>query len=40
MRLKRAFLIHMDFESDYAEALARFPKGVEPGFDGMVLDIH
>jgi len=30
----------MSLESDYADTLARCPKGVEPGFDGMVLDIH
>jgi phosphoribosyl 1,2-cyclic phosphate phosphodiesterase len=37
---KRAILTHMDFEFEYAETLARCPNGVEPGFDGMVLDIH
>ena len=37
---KRAIFTHMSLESDYADTLARCPKGVEPGFDGMVLDIH
>ena len=37
---KRAIFTHMNFESDYAEMLAQCPEGVEPGYDGMVLDIH
>lgn len=37
---KRAIFTHMNFETDYSETLARCPKGVEPGYDGMVLDIH
>jgi phosphoribosyl 1,2-cyclic phosphate phosphodiesterase len=37
---KRAIFTHMSLESDYAKTLARCPNGVEPGFDGMVLDIH
>ena len=37
---KRAIFTHMNLESDYAEVLGRCPEGVEPGYDGMVLDIH
>lgn len=37
---KRAIFTHMNFESDYAEMAARCPEGIEPGYDGLVLDIH
>lgn len=36
---KRAIFTHMNFELDYAATLARCPPGVEPGHDGMVIEI-
>lgn len=33
----RAVLIHMDNSMDYASLCASLPRGVEPGYDGMVL---
>ena len=35
----RAILTHMNFQTDYQKIKALCPEGVEPGFDGMVLDI-
>lgn len=37
---KRAIFTHMNFQTDYEKTLAMCPDGVEPGYDGMVLDIH
>lgn len=36
---KRAIFTHMNFQTDYEKTLARCPEGVEPGYDGMVLEI-
>jgi phosphoribosyl 1,2-cyclic phosphate phosphodiesterase len=36
---KRAVLTHMDESMDYRSLRADLPKGVEPGYDGMVLEI-
>lgn len=35
---RRAVFTHMNFQTDYEATLARCPPGVEPGFDGMVLE--
>lgn len=37
---KRAIFTHMNFQTDYEQTLALCPDGVEPGYDGMILDIH
>jgi phosphoribosyl 1,2-cyclic phosphate phosphodiesterase len=36
---KRAVLTHMDRQLDYAALAARLPAGVEPGRDGLVMEI-
>jgi len=36
---ERAVLTHMNHELDYDELLARCPPGVEPGYDGMVVEV-
>ena len=36
---RRAILTHLSHRVDYEELRARLPAGVEPGFDGMVIDI-
>jgi phosphoribosyl 1,2-cyclic phosphate phosphodiesterase len=36
---KRALLTHMNHEVDYAAWAERLPAGVEPAFDGLVLDL-
>jgi phosphoribosyl 1,2-cyclic phosphate phosphodiesterase len=36
---KRAFFTHMNFQADYEQILAQCPDGVEPGYDGLVLEI-
>lgn len=40
-RLKpgRAYLTHLGLEADYEETLARCPDGVEPGYDGLTIDL-
>jgi phosphoribosyl 1,2-cyclic phosphate phosphodiesterase len=40
-RLKphRAVLTHMDRQLDYAELAARLPAGIEPGQDGLVIEV-
>ncbi len=35
---KRAILTHMSHETDYATIAAKLPDGVEPGYDGMVIE--
>ena len=37
---KRAVLTHMDQSLDYGELCAELPSGVEPGYDGLVIDIE
>jgi phosphoribosyl 1,2-cyclic phosphate phosphodiesterase len=39
IRPKRAILTHMNHEMDYADLVRRLPAGVEPAYDGMVLEI-
>ncbi len=36
---KRAILTHMDNSMDYRTLLAELPAGVEPGYDGMEIDL-
>jgi phosphoribosyl 1,2-cyclic phosphate phosphodiesterase len=36
----RAILTHMNHEADYDELLARCPPGVEPGYDGLVVELE
>ena len=37
-RPKRAILTHMDQTMDYAGLVAELPPGVEPGYDGLVVE--
>ncbi|MEQ9813181.1 MAG: MBL fold metallo-hydrolase [Azospirillaceae bacterium] len=39
VRPRRAILTHMNHEMDYADLLATLPAGVEPGYDGMVIEL-
>lgn len=39
LRPRRAILTHMNHELDYADLAARLPEGVEPAYDGMVIDL-
>ena len=36
---RRTVLTHMGADMDWAWLLANLPPGLEPGYDGMVLDI-
>ena len=36
---KRAILTHMDQSMDYRSLLAELPQGVEPGYDGMEVEL-
>ena len=36
---KRTALIHMDHSMDYSTVAAALPAGVEPGYDGQVLEV-
>ena len=38
-RPKRAVLTHMNHEADYAAIAALCPPGVEPGYDGLVVEV-
>lgn len=40
LRPERAILTNMHVDMDYATLKRELPAGVEPGFDGLVLDIH
>jgi phosphoribosyl 1,2-cyclic phosphate phosphodiesterase len=35
----RAILTHMDNSMDYAELAAELPRGIEPGFDGLEVEL-
>ena len=35
---ERAWLTHMDQNMDYAKLSAKLPPGVEPGYDGLVIE--
>jgi phosphoribosyl 1,2-cyclic phosphate phosphodiesterase len=39
IRPQRAVLTHMNHEFDYWELRNRLPRGVEPAYDGMVLEV-
>jgi phosphoribosyl 1,2-cyclic phosphate phosphodiesterase len=39
VRPRRAVLTHMDQSLDYRELAAELPEGVEPGQDGLVIDL-
>ena len=39
VRPKRAVLTHMNHTVDYATWKAKLPAGVEPGYDGMVIEV-
>jgi phosphoribosyl 1,2-cyclic phosphate phosphodiesterase len=39
LRPRRAVLTHMDQSLDYAELVAELPAGVEPGQDGLVIEM-
>jgi phosphoribosyl 1,2-cyclic phosphate phosphodiesterase len=39
VRPRRAVLTHMNHQTDFATIAALLPDGVEPAYDGMVLDI-
>lgn len=39
VRPGRAILTHMDQSMDYATLCRTLPKGVEPGYDGMVIEL-
>ncbi|HRX18197.1 MAG: MBL fold metallo-hydrolase [Microthrixaceae bacterium] len=36
---RRTILTHLTHETTHAELLARLPEGVEPGWDGMVVEV-
>jgi len=36
---RRAILTHMDESLDYAAFSRELPAGVEPGYDGLVIDM-
>lgn len=38
-RPKRAILTHLDQSMDYAELVAELPPRIEPGYDGLVVDL-
>ena len=40
LRPRRAILTHMGQHLDYATMVRELPRGVEPGYDGIVLDIN
>jgi phosphoribosyl 1,2-cyclic phosphate phosphodiesterase len=39
LRPRRAVLTHMEQEFDYRELSAELPVGVEPGYDGLVIEL-
>jgi phosphoribosyl 1,2-cyclic phosphate phosphodiesterase len=39
LRPRRTILTHMHNDLDYAELASRLPDGVEPAYDGMVVDL-
>jgi phosphoribosyl 1,2-cyclic phosphate phosphodiesterase len=40
LNVKRAILTHMTVELDYEALRRRLPPNVEPGYDGMVVDVE
>ena len=39
LRPERAVLTHMNFELDYRTLCSELPDGVEPAYDGMVIEV-
>ena len=39
VRPRRAVLTHMEQSLDYRELCAELPDGVEPGYDGLAIDL-
>ena len=39
VRPRRMVLTHMGFDIDWGWLLGRLPEGIEPGYDGMVLEV-
>ncbi|HWP16979.1 MAG TPA: MBL fold metallo-hydrolase, partial [Xanthobacteraceae bacterium] len=39
VRPRRAILTHMDQSLDYRELCAELPDGVEPGYDGLTIEV-
>ena len=39
LRPRRAFLTHMGHDIDYSMASDRLPKGMEPGYDGLKIEL-
>ncbi len=39
LKPRRTVLTHMGVDMDWATLLKRLPPGIEPGYDGMTLDI-
>ena len=39
LKPKRAILTHMTWDMDYDSLLKELPKGVEPGYDGLVIEL-
>jgi phosphoribosyl 1,2-cyclic phosphate phosphodiesterase len=39
IRPRRAILTHMNHQMDYQSLCERLPEGVEPAYDGMVIDV-
>ena len=39
LKPKRAILTHMTWEMDYDTLLKELPEGVEPGYDGLVIEL-
>lgn len=39
LKPRRAILTHMTWDMDYATLKSQLPEGVEPAYDGMVIDI-
>jgi len=40
VRPRRAILTHMDQSLDYSELCAELPAGIEPGYDGLTLELR
>lgn len=38
IRPERAYITHMDHSLDYATLKAKLPKGIEPAYDGLVIE--
>jgi phosphoribosyl 1,2-cyclic phosphate phosphodiesterase len=36
---ERTYLTHLSHETPHAELLARLPRGIEPGYDGLTVEV-